>query len=570
MGNIIDNKDITSKQETETMTVSKKIINQAQEFFTRVSALSTKLEVSQACNELLEELSAEYSVNTLSSNLTEFTRHFQNFTHSLPELNETINTKNRGTHTQHCAASMLSLTDEQKATLNQKRLKKSRDRDGFDADGELRIVDVPKCDIKEIVMKSVECLTSENPLIIACGIVNLTGLRAGEQNQPKYHHKGLNLDIERQMVALDDYVIGFKGVLKKHNQDDVEAFYARPTLAPAQLIVDAQARYLQYDSVQQIPTDINKYQLKFQKQFRNKYNEIFGNLLSTVEAFDDDGNLAKPNGSPHKGRAFYACALKNILRQKGFNSKASLTYVQLALAHDNVNETIKYIERYDEGNFINPININVPTNINGLGKMENAPVIETPIQTVDEGFNLDEFIEGMSFENNMKYVEFFEAKKSVTKAVLALIDYLSVNKKFVAKSENVSSQQPASQQPASQQPASQKTVSEDESTSKENVTTIIAKIVEGIMHYNRQIFNGENVNELAVPNYGLVNDIRVRLENKTVASTTVKTYTNNCTEQSAELEKMGIVGGFNNITHNSKYHRKTKPELIDRILEYSN
>ena len=561
------------------MTVSKKIITQAQEFFTRVSALSTKLEVSQACNELLEELSAEYTVNTVSSNLTEFKRHFQNFTHSLPELNETISTKNRGTHTQHCAASMLSLTDEQKGALDKKRLKTSRARDGFDADGELRTVDVPKCDIKEIVLKSVECLTSENPLVIACGIVNLTGLRAGEQNQPKYHHKGLNLDIERQMVALDDYVIGFKGVLKKHNQDDVEAFYARPTLAPAQLIVDAQARYLQFDSVQQIPTDINKYQLKFQKQFRNKYTEIFGNLLSTVEAFDDDGNLAKPNGSPHKGRAFYACALKNILRQKGFNSKASLTYVQLALAHDNVNETIKYIERYDEGNFINPININVPTNINGLGKMETAPVIETTIQTVDEGFNLDEFIEGMNFENNMKYVEFFEAKKSVTKAVLALIEYLSFNKKFVDKGVNVSSQQPITQQPASQQPVTQQPVTQqpvsqqsasDESTIKESVKDKVAQIVETIMHYNRQIFNGDNVEDLAVPNYGLINRINLRLYNKNMASTTVKAYTNKCKEQSAELEQMGIVGGFDNITHNGKYYRTTMDELVARILEYNN
>lgn len=550
------------------MTVSQKIITQAKEFFTRVSALSTKLEVSQACNDLLEELSAEYSVNTVSSNLTEFKRHFQNFTHSLSELNETITTKNRGTHTQHCAASMLSLSDEQKSALDKKRLKTSRARDGFDTDGELRIVDVPKCDIKEIVLKSVECLTSVNPLVIACGIVNLTGLRAGEQNQPKYHHKGLNLDIERQMVVLDDYVIGFKGVLKKHNQEDVEAFYARPTLAPAQLIVDAQARYLQFDSVQQIPTDINKYQLKFQKQFRNKYNEIFGNLLSTVEAFDDDGNLAKPNGSPHKGRAFYACALKNILRQKGFNNKASLTYVQLALAHDNVNETIKYIERYDEGNFINPININVPTNINGLGKMETAPVIQTAIQTVDDCFNLDEFIEGMSFENNMKYVEFFEAEKSVTKAVLALIDYLTINKKFVDKGVNSLRQQSATQETASQKLSSQQIASEDESISKENVTAKVAQIVETIMHYNRQVFNGENVEVLAVPNYGLINKINLRLYNKNIASTTVKAYTEKCKEQSVELEQMGIVGGFDNIAHNGKYYRKTMDVLVAKILEY--
>lgn len=562
----MDNRDITKDRRQKPMTVSNKIINHAQEFFNRVSGLTDKLAVSQAVNELLAELKSEYTVNTVSTNLTEFKRPFQNFTHSMPELNEKITTKNRGVHTQHCAASMLSLTNEDKQELDQKRLNKSRAREGFDIDGNIREVDIPKCDIQAIILKSVECLTSEDPLVIACGVINLTGLRANEQNQPKYYHKDLKIEIERQMVVLGEFVIGFKGISKKKNPDDVEGFFARPTLAPAQLIVDAQRRYLKFKQVQEIPTDSNKYQVKFQKQFRNKFYDIFGNLLSTIEAFGDDGKLDKANGSPHKGRSFYASALKNILRQKGFGSKPIMTYVQLALAHDAVSETLKYIDKYDQDNFINPININLPTNINELGKMEISPVIETPTETVDEGFNLDEFLDGMTFENNMKYVEFLGSKGSITKAIIALIDYLSVNKKFFAKSENMSSQQPASHQPASQQLAS-----DNESANKESVTAKVAQIVESIMHYNRQVFNKDenNINVLAVPNYGLINKINLRLYNKNMASTTVKAYTDKCEKESVELEKMGVVGGFENIVHNGKYYRKTIDELVGIILKYN-
>ncbi|MEG4109441.1 protelomerase family protein [Microcoleus sp. S13_C5] len=556
------------------MTVSQKIINKAQEFFNRVSVLDDRTAVSRACHELLDEMRAEYSLETINTDLTEFRKPFKKFIHANPELNDIKRTKNKGAHKQHCAVDMLVLTDEEKKQVNQQKLVKTNARAGFDTDGNFREVDIPKCDIEAIVLKSVECLTSEDPLVIACGIVNLTGLRAGEQNQPKYYHEELETIIERQIVVLGEFLIGVKGISKKQNLDDVSLFYARPTLAPAQLIVDAQRRYLKFKVVQEIPTDIDKYQKGFQKQFRNRYYQIFGTLLSTIEAFDDNSKLKKPNGSPHKGRSFYASALKNILRHKGFNSNAILTYVQLALAHEGVSETLKYVNKYDEDNFINPININIPLNINELGKMEIIPVIETPVATNNEGFNLDEFLDGMTFENNMKYVEFLENKGSITKAILALIDYLSVNKKFVDKAENSLRQQPTTQQPASQQPVSQQPVSlqsaSDESTSKESVTAKVAQIVETIMHYNRQIFNGENVEELAVPNYGLINKINLRLYNKNMASTTVKAYTDKCKEQSAELEQMGIVGGFDNIAHNGKYYRKTMDELVARILEYNN
>jgi hypothetical protein len=548
-----DDSSINRKQEAQTMAISKKTLNHAQEFFTRVSALNDKLAVSQAVNELLDQLKAEYTIKTISVNLSEYRKPFREFTHENPDLNETINTK-KGVHTQHCAVSMLNLNEEQQAELIEKRRETSHARDGFDKDGEIRELDLPKTDIAKIIEKSCECLLSDNPLIIAAGIVNLTGLRANEQNMPRYNHKDLGI-IERQMIVLDEFVIGFKGVSKKHNEDDILAFYARPTLAPAKLIVDAHNKYLSFRAVQAISTDINTYQKTFQQQFKNEYKKIFGKTLSTIEMFDDDGELTRENGTPHKGRAFYACALRAILKQKYFGSSAINTYVQLALVHDSIAETMKYLGRYDEALFINPININLPTNIKGLGKrMDINQTVEIVENKLDKNFNLSQFIEGLSVDNQLKIAEFLNDGMGETKAVLALFEYATANKKSSATvTENVVYESADNQA----------------STRKETVTDTIAQIVENIMHYNRQSADGE-IEKIAVPTYGLINKICERIQNKSLASTTVKTYlTKQADKLNEELEKMGVSGGINNTSHNGQYHRKTMSELVDTILEYS-
>jgi len=552
MDNIIDNSSINRKQEAQTMAISKKTLNHAKEFFNRVSVLTDKLAVSQAVNELLDQLKAEYTIKTISVNLSEYRKPFRDFTHENPDLNETINTK-KGLHTQHCAVSMLNLNDEQQAELIEKRRETSHARDGFDKDGEIRELDLPKTDIAQIIEKSCECLLSDNPHVIAAGIVNLTGLRANEQNMPRYNHKDLGI-IERQMVVLDEFVIGFKGVSKKHNEDDILAFYARPTLAPAKLIVDAHNKYLSFRAVQAINPDINTYQKTFQQQFKNEYKKIFGKTLSTIEMFDDDGELTRENGTPHKGRAFYACALRAILKQKYFGSSAINTYVQLALVHDSIAETMKYLGRYDEALFINPININLPTNIKGLGKrMDVKTTVLTVENKLDKTFNLTQFIEGLSVDNQLKIAEFLNDGMGETQAVLALFEHATANQKSARVTENLASESADNQ----------------ESTRKETVTDTIAQIVEKIMHYNRQCADGE-IEKIAVPTYGLINKICERIQNKSLASTTVKTYlTKQADKLNQELEQMGILGGINNTAHNGHYYRKTMSELVDTILEYS-
>jgi hypothetical protein len=527
------------------MAISKKLMNSAKEFFTRVITLNDKLEVSQACNELLEQLQTEHTIKTISNNLSEYRKPFKSFIHENPELNETISTKN-GPHTQHCAVSMLKLTDEQESERIKEVKKTSHARDGFDKDGEIREVDIPKTDISLIIEKSCECLLSDNPHIIAAGIVNLTGLRSNEQNMPRYEHKDLGI-IERQMVVLDEFVIGFKGVSKKHNEDDVLAFYARPTLAPAQLIVDAHNKFLTFRAVQSISTDINTYQQTFQQQFKNQYKKIFGKLLSTIEMFDDNGELitGKENGTPHKGRAFYACALRAVLKSKYFGSAAINTYIQKSLVHDSIAETMKYLGRYDDSLFINPVKINVPTNINQLGKMNINPVVETVNSNLEQTFNLEQFIENLNVDNQLKIAEFLNDGMGETQAVLALVEHLSTSYKTTTTLE--------------------KTVKEP-TEKKESNTDLIKQIVEGVMHYNRQ--NGDDIKNLVVPTCGVINKISEVLHNKQFPPKTMRDYLDSAVDVNNELETMGIDNGLNNSSHNGKYHRKTMNELVDTIVEY--
>ena len=529
------------------MAISKKTLNHALEFFTRVSALTDKLTVSTACNELLEKLSAEYTIKTVSTNLSEYRKPFKNFTHENPDLNETISTKN-GLHTQHCAVSMLNLNDEQQTELIQKRKETSHARDGFDKDGEIREVNLPKIDIAEIIKKSCECLLSDNPLIIASGIVNLTGLRANEQNMPRYNHNDLGI-IEHQMIVVDEFVIGFRGVSKKHNEDDILSFYARPTLAPAQMIVDAQNKYLSFRAVQAINPDKNTYQKTFQQQFRNEYKKIFGKVFSTIDMFDEDDELTRENGTPHRGRGFYACALRAIIKTKTtIPNSAISTYIQFSLVHDSLAETMKYLGRYDESLFINPVNINLPTNIYKIGKMDYTPTIINIENKLDKKFNIEQFTANLNEKNQRKIAQLLIDGMGETQAVLTLIEYISTDDKTTKSVDNIV---------------------KEPTEKKVSNTELIQQIVEGVMDYNRYILNtDDDIKNLVIPTCGIINKISELLHNKQFPPKTMRDYLDSAVDLNKELESMGIDNGLNNSSHNGKHHRKTMNELVGTIVEY--
>ena len=545
---------------------SKKIKQEAQEFFNRVITLQSKLEVSQAVNELLDgfeerEIAGEMSVGTISGYLTEYKNPFKTFKHENPALNESINVKGKSApHIQHCAVSMLVLRPEQEVKLKAQRAKSSEKTMGFEEEGELKdTTNIPKTDIQQIIKQSLECLTSENPAIIACGIINLTGLRASEQGMPRHEHKEAGI-IEHTMTVEGEYLIGFRGVVKKRGADDALAFYVRPTLVPAQKIVDAQTKYLQSLKVQAISTDTQKYKETFYQELRKEYKKLFNKSLSTLKAFDSEGNLIEKDadGTPHKGRSFYACALRAVLKLNYFGNAACIKVIQKSLAHDNEGETMKYLGSFDESLFINPpTNIMISTNLNDFGKMKNPPVI--PVKETVESFNLENFIDGLKDEEeNFKLIEFLRSGMSETQAVLELL-------KFVRNQKSVTKTAEKTDKSASKNA---------EKTDKAEVkvkprSKSVKEIVEGIMHYNRQATEGD-IKKIAIPSHGLINEIaQIRL-GVTIAPTTVNNHFklyNDALDK--ELKEMGITEGMKDKVHNNKYFKGAFSELAAKILEYT-
>lgn len=520
-----------------------------EEFFKLVTGLDDKLKVHQACNALLDIFNEKYTVSTISKKLSAYRKPFYTFKHSNNSLNETVETKD-GLKTQHIAGMLLSLSDEQRKELGTDREQREQSRAGFTSDGDIREVEKPKTDITVVIKKSCECLHSTDPHTIGVGIVNLTGLRANEQNQPKRSYPKWGEIIEREMVVLDEYVVGFKGLSKKRDLTDTNSFYARVTLAPAQLIVDAQKRFLSSTQVKSIPADYESYRKGFMDTFNNRFRELFGETLSTIEAYDDNGNLTKDNGSSHRGRAFYSCALRAILKAKGFKDSAANKYIQLSLAHDKVGITIKYLGRYDESDFINPIDIDIPTNIKELGKMSTA-VIERAKTTDDatvepiketkkvskDSFNIDAFIDGLDADLQVKFGELMNSEADLTSAVLSLVK------------------------------TAQSSATQSTKRNKPSVADEVKEIIAGIMDYNSQ--QTENTN-CVVPTYTLINKIAIATLEKEVARKTVgdvlEELNNDIATRLAHKEIVGLdVGKWN-----GKHHRKDMDSVIDKIVTVLN
>lgn len=533
---------------------SKQIKANAQEFYNRVIKLQSKVEVSQAVNELLDgfeerELAGEMSVGTISGYLTEYKSPFKTFKHENPALNESINVKGKSApHVQHCAVSMLALRPEQEAKLKAQRAKSSQKKMGFEEEGELKdTTNIPQTDIQKIINESQDCLLSKNPAIIACGIINLTGLRASEQGMPRHEHKEAGI-IEHTMTVEGEYLIGFRGVVKKRSADDALAFYVRPTLVKAQKIVDAQTKYLQSLKVQAISTDTQKYKETFYQDLRKEYKNLFNKSLSTLKAFDSEGNLIEKDadGTPHKGRSFYACALRAVLKLNGFGNAACIKVIQKSLAHDNEGETMRYLASFDESLFINPpTDITISTNLNDFGKMLNPPVI--PVKEAVKSFNLENFIDGLEAEENLKLIEFLRSGMSETQAILELFKIVR-----------------------NQKPATKTAEKTDTPEVKEKpVIKIVEEIVEGIMKYNHHDTQGD-ITKIAIPSHGLINKIsELMRDGKSIAPSTVNKYFEKFTPiLHVRLKELGIIEGLKDGKHNGKYFRNTMPELAAKILEY--
>jgi hypothetical protein len=538
-------------------------VESVDEFFKRVIELRTKIEVHQACNDLKDKLVERgHAIDYISKLMSKYNAPFKKDGDKLileyPELYEPASEKTPG-KMQHVAIKQLNLKPEQIKQLNEKREINQQLDMGIDEKGEVRDTSkIPKIDINKIIEESVKCLMSEDPAVIACGILNLTGLRPAEQSMPRHEYSEIGI-IEHTMVAVSDYEIAFRGVVKKRTPEDATAFYKRITLAPAKKIVEAQEKFLNFLDVQSLPTDPDKYsQSAFYQQLNDVYRDIFGVSLSTVKAYNDDGTLKdeKGNATPRKGRTFYACALRAVLRFNIYGTQAITKVVQKSLVHDSETHTYKYLGKYEESMFENPpTHINVSTNINEYGKMLNPPII--PVKETVKGFNINNFIDGLEFDENVAFVNFLKAGMSETQAVLTLIKTLR-NKNTTAK--NIESTKSTSE-------STESTSESTSPTDNKSVTEKVKTIIEAIMDYNRYCSEGDYT-KVVVPSYSYINDISKLYYHKSVAySTVLKCFSELSDSLDKELKELGVVNGKDE-KHNDHNLKGKKKELTAKILKY--
>ena len=548
----------TTEQTQDEQPIKFESVPTPEEFFNQVSELDNRLKVNQACNALLDLLSDKFTVATVSKKLSTYKKLFYSFQHPNNKLNETVDTS-KGKNTQHIAANLLSLTEEQSTQLKGNRQQAESFRLGIKKNGDIKDVVMPPQNIKSIVEKACSLLTSTNPVDIACGLLPLTGLRRNEQNMPAIEYdSGV---IEREWKVIGEFLISIRGLSKKNGND---GWFARATLAPAQMLVDAQKRFLAHPKVKAIPSNYQAYSDgAFRKAMDRGFKRIWEEEFRTIESYDDGGNKKESDTSTHKARAFYTWALVPVLKANGFNQKQAKIYVKNCLGHDDEKDTSKYFNRYDEDQFIEAIDINIPTNFKEIGEISQATVeelnkpylevkeTETPKETTKEKlkfeFDAEKFFAGIPSDLRVKFVSTFENKEDITTALIEVVNAA------------INTQPPTETKP----PVSDK----------------ISEILTAVMEYNE---GQPEVKNILIPTYAACNRISKVIYDKEIARSTFDDvwgeYGRDITERLAnrdipnisrdEAKRQGLVSQE---MHNGKYHRKDMDEVISKIvsiLEY--
>ncbi|MEO1762331.1 MAG: protelomerase family protein [Cyanobacteria bacterium J06629_18] len=535
-----------------------------EEFFSLVKGLDSKLKVNQACNNLLDLLAENYEITTISKELSAYKNHFYSFKHSDPKLNETVNTK-KGTNTQHIAANLLTLTEEQSKKLSEDRKQSEASRLGIDEDGNIRDVELPPQKIKSIVEKACNLIKSPYAVDIASGLLPLTGLRKNEQNMPAIEYD--NGVIVREWKVIGEFLIAIKGLSKKGGND---AWFARATLAPAQMIVDAQEKFLASPKVQSISTKYETYNNSgFRKAVDRRFKDVWENEFSTIEAYDDNGKKISNNASTHKARAFYTWALVPVLKANGFKQKQAKLYVKNCLGHDDEKDTSKYFNRYDEDQFIEAIDINIPTKVNEVGEMTQATVerlnkayyesketedkvIEKPTETEttetkSNGFDVNKFVDAIPEDLQIKFAALMNDGVDITDALIQTVNTARTT--------------------------------QNQTETKPPVSDKISEILAAVMEYNGE---QPEIKNILVPTYAACNRISKAAYGKEIARSTFEDVWNEKGRDIVErLENREIPnisrddaknqGLVSQEMHNGKYHRKDMDEVISKIvsiLEY--
>ena len=532
-----------------------------EEFFNLVKDENDKVKVNQACNALLDKLVEEkYSTATISRKLSGYKKPFYDYQHSNPKLNETVTVKGV-TKTQHIAANLLTLSEEQSSELAEQRQQTELSRRGIDEEGNIRDVELPPQRIKSIVEKACSLLSSTKPLDIACGLLPLTGLRRNEQNMPAIEYD--NGVITREWKVIGEFLIAIKGLSKKGGND---SWFARATLAPAQMIVDAQKIFLSHPKVQTIPSNYKAYSDgAFRKAVDRRFKEFWNEEFSTIEAYDDNGNKIKNNASTHKARAFYTWALVPVLKANGFNQKQAKLYIKECLGHDDEKDTSKYFNRYDEDQFIAAIDISIPTNFKEIGQMSQTTVerlnkayydkneteeiqaAETEETTETEetllkGLDVAKFIDGIPEDLQIKFNDLVNKGVDITTALIQIVNTARNTESQTEKAPPVSDK--------------------------------ISEILTAIMEYNGE---QPEIKNYLIPTYAACNRISKIAYGKEIARSTFeevwRQYGRDIVERLEKKEIPNISredakqkGVVSQEMWNGKYHRKDMDVIISKVV----
>lgn len=549
-------------------TANAEAIPTPEEFFERVKRYNTKLEIHRACNELLEKLETEYAPSTVSKKLTYYKKPFYTFTHEKEELNEIITTT-KGANKQSIAANLLKLSQEQNKVLNESREESELARKGVTAEGEIREVELPEVEIKKVIEKAIPLLKADQPELITCGILPLIGLRRNEQQMPyrTYLIDGELVDIQREFKVVGKFLIAVQGLSKKHGD---RSWFLRPTLVPAEMIIEAQKRFLTFPKVRELTGDYEKFNdSALRKSTDRRFKEIWGDEFSTIEAYSEKGVKIDNNASTHKSRAFYIWALFPVLKYNKYNLKQAKAYLQRCLGHDDSKDTEKYFNRYDENQFTQGVDIEIPLNLKEVGKATEEKVFELAKEWEEEKLleaqekaeaeaevkqeqleNLSSSFEGESKESSEetpldKFIE--EVIKGLSNKLQAEFSRLSVATKNPAKALTILI------------------------NNLEKINTPPPKKVDIVEDSLKEIFGGiflynsaqPEDRDKVYPTYSLVNKIYSKLLDKEVG---VTVYQRVFDELKTDIEEKVRL---QNITEKqNNFHRKRMPQTIVKIVQY--
>ena len=184
-----------------------------QEFCKQLLDCKSKLEVSKACNDLIQAMQEKgNAASTIRKNLTKYRKEVQSL-HKNYEIEKSLLTpqtftnlaKESVTENQHCALEFLKLPDELKSTIAQQSKDKVLHRAGesYDTDD---IATPHTIDVSEVFKVAEKLLNSTKPQEIALALETFTGRRRAENFLATF-------------IADDVFTLIFNGQLKKRTTE---------------------------------------------------------------------------------------------------------------------------------------------------------------------------------------------------------------------------------------------------------------------------------------------------------------------------------------------------------------